>query len=154
MLSIYSILYAQIIVYLILINLLKFINIENEQFNLFKNYYSNHKNIIIDFMISYIILKLSEKYSIKNLPKIYNRILMIIIFDLILSLYIRYTPFNSNYLYILKKWANLVGWFAIIWDIIYYLLISKLSDKINNIELIKNNSFLIMLCFAFILLHL
>ena len=105
-------------------------------------------------MISYIILKLSEKYSIKNLPKIYNRILMIIIFDLILSLYIRYTPFNSNYLYILKKWANLVGWFAIIWDIIYYLLISKLSDKINNIELIKNNSFLIMLCFAFILLHL
>ena len=154
MLSIYSILYAQIIVYLILINLLKFINIENEKFNLFKDYYNNHKNLIIDFIISYIILKLSEKYSIKNLPKIYNRILMIIIFDLILSLYIRYTSFDSNYLQFLKKWANLVGWFAILWDIIYFLSIGKIADKINNIEIIKKYSFLIILCFGFILLHL
>lgn len=154
MLNIYSILYAQIIVYLILINLLKFINIDNEKFNLFKSYYSNHKNLIIDFMISYIIIKLNEKYNIKSLPKLHNRILMIIIFDLILSLYIRYTPFNNQYILFLKKWAYLVGWFAILWDIIYFLSIAKLADKINNIELIKKYSFSIMLCFGFILLHL
>lgn len=154
MLNIYSILYAQIIVYLILINLLKFINIDNEKFNLFKSYYSNHKNLIIDFIISYIIIKLNEKYNIKSLPKLHNRILMIIIFDLILSLYIRYTPFNNQYILFLKKWAYLVGWFAILWDIIYFLSIAKLADKINNIELIKKYSFSIMLCFGFILLHL
>ena len=153
MLSIYSILYAQIIVYLILINIIKLINTDNEIFNLFKKYYCSNNNLIISFFISYILLKIDDKYS-SNLPKLYSRILMIIIFNLILSVYIKHTPYNSKYLIILNNWTNSIGWFAIMWNIIYYLSICKLSDKINNIKIIKRYTISIMLFFGFILLHL
>jgi hypothetical protein len=153
MLSIYSILYAQIIVYLILFNILKLINIDNEILNLFKKIYCNNNNLIINFFISYILLKLNDKYNF-NLPKLYGRILMIIIFNLVLSIYIKNTSLNNQYLLLFKNWTNMVSWFSIFWNIIYYLSISSLADKINNIEIIKKYSITIMLCFVIILLHI
>ena len=143
-LTIYPILYAHIIVtsiliYSIIIPLINKSGINDEVFDLFKNYYidNKYKSLILDFFIIYVIIKLAEK-SPKNFPKLFSRILCIIIFDTLLTIYINKTSWDQGTIHFLRIWIKKLSLFALIWDIIYMSLTAKLADKINNIHFLKN----------------
>lgn len=156
MLNINSLLYAHLIIFIIiiyiLIPLLNKINPDSKGIKLFTNYYSDNKfhNIYIDFFIIYILLKLSDKLPL-DIPLIFKRIIVILLFDVLLSMYINQTPYKIGNIHFLKEWSITVGWFAILWDIIYINSTGYIMDKINIKS--DNLNLLIMGIIGFILLH-
>ena len=155
MLNINSLIYAHIIIFLLIINiipLLNKININNDGLTIFQNHYINNKiySIIIDFIIIYILLKLSDKLSL-NIPIIFRRIIIILLYNVLLSIYINKTPFKYGNILYKEEWSLNVGWFAIIWDLLYINSIGYLHDSIN-IES-ENINLGIMSTIGFCLLH-
>ena len=120
--------------------------------NLFTNYYSVNRfhSIYIDFFIIYVLLKLSDKLPL-NIPLIFKRIIIILLFDVFLSMYITQTSYKIGNIHFLKEWSMTVGWFAILWDIIYINSTGYLMDRINIKS--DNINLLIMSLIGFILLH-
>jgi len=152
----YSILYAQIVVFILINTLIPILNNfdpDNKAIELFKNYYldNRYKSFLLDFFIVYFILRLSHKLPL-DIPIIYKRIIIILLFDIFLSIYLNNSPWKTGNVLFLKEWTLTVGWFAIIWDLIYYSMISTLSDKLTIKS--QNKHLLIMSCIGFILLHL
>lgn len=128
-----STIYAHFIVFIIilymiipLLNNLDFL--DNKGLTLFKQYYQ--KNILIDFITIYFILRLSYILPL-DIPIIYRRIIVILLYNVLLSIYINQTPYKTGNILFLKEWSDTVGWFAIIWDLFYINLIGYLSDNIN-----------------------
>ena len=156
MININSLLYAHLIIFIIiiyiLIPLLNKINPESKGINLFINYYSNDRfrSIYIDFFIIYILLRLSDKLPL-DIPIIFKRIIVILLFDVLISMYINQTPYKIGNIHFLKEWSLSVGWFAILWDIIYINSTGYLMDKINIKS--DNLNLFIMSFVGFVLLH-
>jgi hypothetical protein len=149
-LNIYSIMYAHIIVsiiliYLIIIPLLNKLDIKDNTIDMFKNYYQNDKfkSLLVDFFMIYFILKISDQ--IPSVPMIFRRILVLILFNVLLSVYINKTPYLTGSTIFLKEWISKLGWTAIIWDLIYVNLTGKLADKINKIDIIKQPKYQLMI---------
>jgi len=153
MVNINSLLYAHLIIFVIIIYILipflNKINNNSKSIDLFITYYSKDrfKSIYIDFFIIFFILKLSKKLPL-NIPILFKRIIVILLFDVFLSIYIKKSSFNNLFL---KEWIISAGFFAIIWDLIYITLTSYIMDKIN----IKSDNIntIIMGIIGFILLH-
>lgn len=159
-LSIYSLTYAHIITYIILIYciIIPVINkmgINDKTLDLFKSYYIDNKfkHLIIDFFVIYFIIKTSEKLPFK-LPPLYNRILVIIIFDLLLTIYINKSPYQTGTIKFLKEWSLTVGWFAILWDLFYINIVGKVADKINSYNINQNYHLIIMGSIMFFIMHI
>ena len=150
-LTIYPIIYAHIIItsvliYGIIIPLINMSGIKDETLDLFKNYYidNKYKSLILDFFIIYFIIKLAEK-SPSKFPKIFSRILCILIFDTFLTIYIHKTSWDQGTIHFLRNWIRKLGLIALIWDIIYMNLTANLADKINNISFFKNQYIKLMI---------
>lgn len=156
MTNINSLLYAHLIIFIIIIYLLIPLMIliapDLKGINLFTNYYSVNRfhSIYIDFFIIYVLLKLSDKLPL-NIPLIFKRIIIILLFDVFLSMYITQTSYKIGNIHFLKEWSMTVGWFAILWDIIYINSTGYLMDRINIKS--DNINLLIMSLIGFILLH-
>ena len=156
MLNINSLLYAHLVIFIViiylLIPLLNVINNKSAGINLFIDYYSKDKfrSIYIDFFIIYILLKLSDNLPL-DIPIIFKRIIVILLFDVFLSIYINQTPFKKGNIVFLKEWSLSVGWFAILWDLLYINSTGCLMDKINIQS--DNVNLLIMSIIGFVLLH-
>jgi hypothetical protein len=156
MLNFYSILYAHIILFLIIIYiiipLLSKTNLNAESMNLFTNFYLSNKfrSIIINFFIVYCILNISQKLPL-NIPILYRRIIVILLYEVFLSIYINRTPFNVNYIVYLKEWSLSVGWIAILWDIFYINSTGYIADRLNIKS--DNINLFIMNIIGFIILH-
>ena len=131
-----STIYAHFIVFMIILymiipllnNLDNLDFLDNKGLTLFKQYYQ--KNILIDFITIYFILRLSYILPL-DIPIIYRRIIVILLYNVLLSIYINQTPYKTGNILFLKEWSDTVGWFAIIWDLFYINLIGYLSDNIN-----------------------
>ena len=156
MTNINSLLYAHLIIFIIIIYLLIPLMVviapDLKGINLFTNYYSVNRfhSIYIDFFIIYVLLKLSDKLPL-NIPLIFKRIIIILLFDVFLSMYITQTSYKIGNIHFLKEWSMTVGWFAILWDIIYINSTGYLMDRINIKS--DNINLLIMSLIGFILLH-
>ncbi len=156
MTNINSLLYAHLIIFIIIIYLLIPLMVviapDSKGINLFTNYYSVNKfhSIYIDFFIIYVLLKLSDKLPL-NIPLIFKRIIIILLYDVFLSMYITQTSYKIGNIHFLKEWSITVGWFAILWDIIYINSTGYLMDRINIKS--DNVNLLIMSLIGFILLH-
>lgn len=142
-LSIYSIFYgflvvSTILIYYILIPILNASCIQDKGIDLLKSYYVEHKykSLIIDFLFVTMLLKISEKFP-DHIPIVFIRILVIIVFDVLLGIYINKTPYVNGTIKFLKEWSISAGWLAIVWDVIYISLIGKVSDKIDDVKIIK-----------------
>jgi hypothetical protein len=131
-----STIYAHFIVFMIILYMIIPLlnNLDNLDFldkkglTLFKQYYQ--KNILIDFITIYFILRLSYILPL-DIPIIYRRIIVILLYDVLLSIYINQTPYKTGNILLLKEWSDTVGWFAIIWDLFYINLVGYISDNIN-----------------------
>jgi hypothetical protein len=159
MIRINSLIYAQIILFIIIINIilpvLKILDIKSNSnsINLFEKYYSinRYQSIIINCVINYLILTLANKLPLK-IPIIYRRIITILLFNIILNVYIRTTPFQTGNVLFLKQWSLSVGWFAILWDLIYITSTGVIVDKINVKS--HNTDLLIISIIGFVIFHL
>ncbi len=160
--NIYSLIYAHLLVYLILIYyiiipIINRIGINDKAFDLFKSYYLDNKfkSLLIDFFVGYLLLDMANKLP-SNIPIYIRRIIIIVIYDLLLSVYLNRTPSNSGTIGFLKNWTGSVGWFAILWDLILFNILGLAMDKINNIKFIKSDPYKtgIIGLMSFILLHI
>jgi hypothetical protein len=159
MIHINKLIYAQVILYIIIINIiipvLKQIKSQSNinSINLFDKYYSinRYQSIIINFIINYLILNLANKLPLK-IPIIYRRIIAILLFNILLNIYINTTPFQTGNVLLLKEWSLSVGWFSILWNLIYISTTGIIVDKINIKS--DNINLLILSFIGFVLLHL
>ena len=164
MIHINSLIYAQILLYLIIINILiPFIKQLNTQINIqpnidiFEKYYSTNRyqSIIIDFLMNYIILNLANKLP-NNIPTIYRRIITILFFDVLFTIYIMNTPLQTSNILLFKEWSLSVGWFAILWDILYINSVGIFTDQLTYRINTKSNNIHLFIAslILFILFHL
>jgi hypothetical protein len=148
---------STILIFYIILPLIKLLDIKDSRLDLFVNYYSTDKFkiLIINFFINYLYLKIAEIVP-SQIPLFYKRILVIIIFNILLSYYINNTSYESSTIKFLKIWFKSVGFFVILWDLIYISSIGLLADKLNQIELYKNNfvQLISFAIFSFTLIHL
>jgi hypothetical protein len=128
---------------MIIVPFFQYININDESITLFNNYYvtNKYKSLITDFFLICIYLKISEiiPYS-SNIPITFKRLLIILIIDIIINYYIINTPYQTDYIIFLNTWVRTVGWYAIIWDIIYILSTGYIADEINKNEYMQNEN--------------
>jgi hypothetical protein len=160
-LSIQTIGYAHLIVsvvliYFILIPIFDRSKMSNKGIDLFKNYYLDNKyqSLIMNFLLAYVYLKTAELLPI-NIPIIFKRLIVIILFDIGFGFYLNKTSKTSGSIGYLKEWSSTVGWFSILWNLTYISSIGIVADKINKIEFIKKNTVqnIIIGIITFILLH-
>ena len=120
-----------IIILYIIIPILNKLNITNNKIELFKKYYQDiFRSIIIDFITVYLVLNISNKLP-DSIPILFRRIVIILLYDVFLSIYINKTSYETSNILLLKEWGETFGWFAILWDLLYINSICILSDKIN-----------------------
>ena len=159
MIQINSLIYAQILLYLLIINILiptiRQLDIQNTC--LFEKYYSTNRyqSIITDFIMNYLLLNIANKLPDK-IPIIYRRIITILLFDVMFIFYVINTPLQTNNILFFKELALSSGWFRIIWDIAYINSVGYLTDQITN-NIIYNPSethLLITTIIFFTILHL
>jgi hypothetical protein len=128
----------------------------NKGIDLFKNYYLDNKyqSLIMNFLLAYVYLKTAELLPI-NIPIIFKRLIVIILFDIGFGFYLNKTSKTSGSIGYLKEWSSTVGWFSILWNLTYISSIGIVADKINKIEFIKKNTVqnIIIGIITFILLH-
>lgn len=127
--------YAHSIILIIILNIIipiiNNLDLNNKGTELFKKYYEDmFKSIIIDFITVYFILNISNKLP-DNIPIILRRTIIILLYDVLLSVYINKSSYKIGNIAFLKEWGETVGWFAIIWDLVYINAIGALADKIN-----------------------
>jgi hypothetical protein len=136
------ILVSTILIYYIMIPLINTLNIKDDGLSLFNNYYidNKYKSLVINFLLIYLYLKSAELLPNK-IPIIFRRIIIIILFNVILYSYIKTTPYSTGTINFLNKWSSTIGWFAIIWDLLFINTIGYSMDKINSIQLLKNQNY-------------
>jgi hypothetical protein len=155
--AIAHIIVTTILIIYIIIPLFTLLNIKDDSLDLFNKQYTinYYKTIIITFFINYVYLKIADLIP-GRIPKLYKRIVIILLFSVLINYYITYTPYDVGTIKFMKEWLKTIGWCGIGWDLIYINIIGMLADNINIYNLNETNIFnlLIYSIFTLFILHI
>ncbi len=158
-LNIFSITYAHIFVYVIMIYsiILPLLKNHINEINQFNDYFlsDKFKILLINLGIAFVYLKIAE-YLPDDIPIMYRRIIVSIVFDVILNIYISETSFDSTNIRLYRDLTRSTGWFIIIWNVLNIVLTGKIADELNKLEFLNKtpSQILIILVITLVLFHL